>query len=141
MNKRMNRCSLFVNGYLAVLVITVVGCTQETSHGIVNGTVTLDGATLAEGLIRFDPQDGQTATADAPIKDGAFSARVPVGPKRISISAPKVVGKRKMYETADSPTVDVIEELLPARYNSESDLTLTVSAGKQPASFNLQSEK
>jgi hypothetical protein len=107
----------------------------------VTGTVTLDGRPLESGLIRFVPTDGQTATADATISNGQFTATVPVGEKRVSISAPKVVGKRKMYETPDSPTTDVVEELLPARYNAQSELTITITAGDQPATFALTSQK
>jgi hypothetical protein len=54
----------------------------------VTGTVTLDGRPLESGLIRFVPTDGQTATADATIANGQFTATVPVGEKRVSISAP-----------------------------------------------------
>ena len=53
----------------------------------------------------------------------------------------KVVGKRKMYETPDSPTVDVVEELLPERYNAQSELSITVKAGSQEAEFPLESGK
>jgi hypothetical protein len=91
--------------------------------------------------VRFVPADGRTATSDATIADGKFTANVPIGEKRVTISAPKVVGKRKMYETPDSPMVDVIEELLPARYNLQSELSITVSAGSQEAAYPLTSGK
>ena len=88
---------------------------QTGIYNIVTGasgeTNTL-GAPLKEGVIRFVPVDGQTPTADAPIVNGRFSATVPVGKKRVEISAPRVVGKRKMYDTPDSPVVDDVAELL-----------------------------
>jgi hypothetical protein len=37
--------------------------------------------------------------------------------------------------------VDVIEELLPARYNLQSELSITVSAGSQEAAYPLTSGK
>src|SRR5687768_9789455 len=135
----LNRRPLLSLRTWAVLLITAVGCSQDTTHGVVNGTVTLDGAPLSSGLIRFIPEDGQSPSADATISDGSFEAKVPVGKKQVTISAPKVVGQRKMYETPDSPTVDVVEELLPEQYNVRSTLTLTVSPGEQPASFELHS--
>jgi hypothetical protein len=46
-----------------------------------------------------------------------------------------------MYDTPDSPTMDVIEELLPARYNAQTELTTTITAGDQPAEFALTSKK
>ena len=111
-------------------------------HGTVEGRVTLDGQPLKTGIIRFVPADGQTASADAQITDGKFTAKVPVGEKKVSISAPKVVGQRKMYNTPESPTIDTIEELLPAQYNAQSTLTLTVTSGsQQPPTFDLKSGK
>jgi hypothetical protein len=122
-----------------MLVFAASGCSSETSRGTVHGTVTFDGALLANGLIRFVPADGRSPTAEATILDGNFTAQVPVGEKRVSISAAKVVGKRQVYETPDSPTIDVIEELLPARYNLRSELTFTVTPGRQQQDFELNS--
>jgi hypothetical protein len=125
----------------AVAVLFAAGCSADSSHGIVRGTVTLDGNPLEKGLIRFVPIDGQTATADTTIQNGAFHVQVPVGEKQVSITAPKVVGKRKMYETPDSPTVDIVHELLPERYNVRSELSLTVQPGDQEKDFALTSGK
>src|SRR4051812_2388316 len=81
------------------------GC-SDGSKATVSGKVTLDGEPLKEGLIKFLPADGKSQNADAPIKDGQYMATMPPGEKRVEISAPKVVGKRKMYDTPDSPSVD-----------------------------------
>jgi hypothetical protein len=128
---------------LAVCFVSLAaqGCSSDSSKGAVSGTVTLDGQALASGLIRFVPVDGRTPSADATITDGEFSAEVPIGEKRVSISAPKVVGKRKAYQTADAPSIDIVEELLPARYNVTSELTLNVTGGRQEAEFKLESGK
>ena len=123
-----------------MLAFAAAGCAPETSHGTVRGTVTLDAAPLANGLIRFVPADGQSPTAEAMITDGKFSAQVPLGAKRVSISAAKLVGKRRVYETPDSPSIDVIEELLPPRYNVRSEITLTVTPGQQQKDFALNSK-
>jgi hypothetical protein len=137
----MNARVLFSVVVSVMLALACAGCKSDSSQGTVHGTVTLDGAPLASGIVRFVPADGRTATSDATIADGKFTANVPVGEKRVTISAPKVVGKRKMYETPDSPMVDVIEELLPARYNLRSELSITVSAGSQEAEYPLTSAK
>ena len=70
----------------------------------------------------------------------AFTAQVPPGAKRVEISAPKVVRKIKMYDTPDSPVVEETAELLPARYNVRSDLTMTVQRGSQEKRFELTSK-
>ena len=130
---------------VAVCVVTcalaLAGCANKTNHGTVTGDVTLDGQPLKSGVIHFESADGKTATADATIADGKYNVEMPPGDKRISISAPKVTGKRKAYDTPDSPTVDIVQELLPARYNAQSDLTLTVTAGSQQKNYDLKSGK
>ena len=125
---------------LCFALALLAGCDSQSAQGTVEGKVTLDGAPLKSGLIRFVPTDGQTPTADATITDGSFRATVPPGEKRVSISAPKVVGTQKMYNTPDSPTVDKIEELLPARYNANSELVFKVEVGSQSHDFALQSK-
>lgn len=58
---------------------------------------------------------------------------------RVEISATKVTGKQKLYETADSPAVGVVRELLPARYDVKSEHTLTIEAGHREERFDLKS--
>jgi hypothetical protein len=118
----------------------VAGCSSSSTVGTLDGTVTLDGAPLKSGLIRFVPIDGQTPTADATIADGDFRATVPLGDKRVEITAPQVTGQRKAYDTPDSPMVDTIRELLPAKYNVNSELTYKVEPGSQTHEFALQSK-
>ncbi len=59
---------------ITALLAMSAGCSRDVKHGTVAGTVTLDGAPLKAGMIRFVPADGGTATADAPISEGKFSA-------------------------------------------------------------------
>ena len=125
---------------LQVVLVGVVGCSGSSLQGTVNGTVTLDGMPLKEGDVRFVPADGKSQTASATIIDGQFTAQVPTGEMRVEISAPKVIGKRKMYDTPDSPVVDKVKELLPPRYNAKSELRLTVKSGVQDQTFALQSK-
>jgi len=117
----------------------VAGCSSESPKGTVKGEVTLDGQPLAAGLIRFVPVDGKTQTADGTIAGGKFSALVPLGDMRVEVTAPRVVGKMKMYNTPDSPEVDRVEEAIPPQYNVESKLTLTVVKGEVEKKFELKS--
>jgi hypothetical protein len=104
----------------------------------VSGTVTLKGQPLAEGTISFVPADGQGPTAGAAIQEGQYTAQVPPGPKRVEIHAVKVVGQRKMFDTPDSPTVDVTEELVPPQYNTESTLHADVQDDRDDLNFTLE---
>jgi hypothetical protein len=130
----MRRTSFFL---LVLGALLAAGCGSSTGKGTVEGTVTLDGQPLKSGLIRFVPVDGKSPTADTTITDGRYSAEVPFGPKRVEITAPKVTGKQKMYNAPNSPTYDIVEELLPVRYNVQSELTITVSERKQTKAFEL----
>ena len=124
---------------LLALVAAAAGCSGD-GPTTVHGTVTLNGEPLKEGTVRFVPVDPTAGgTAGAPIKDGKFTAEVPRGEMRVEISAPKVVGKRKMYDTPDSPEVDMVEELIPVRYNAQSDLKITVKSSGQKETFTLTS--
>jgi hypothetical protein len=116
------------------------GCSQSTTHGTVHGTVTLDGEKLKEGVVRFVPVDGSSQTASASIAAGEFTAEVPVGTLRVECSAPKILGQQKMYDTPNSPKVDVVGELLPARYNVRSELTFDVRPGSQQHAIELSSQ-
>jgi hypothetical protein len=126
---------------LALGLASAGGCSLgDSGKGTVTGEVTLDGKPLKEGIIRFIPADGKSQTADATITDGRYTAQVPVGDKRIEISASKIVGKRKMIDEPGAPAVDDVVELLPERYNVKSQLTLTVQRGRQEKRFELQSK-
>ena len=123
-----------------ILVFTLfAGCSEETGKATISGTITLDGQPLKDGIIRFVPIDGQTPTAEAAITDGEFSVEVPLGEKQVSISSSNVVGKRQAYEAPGSPTVDIVEERLPPRYNVQSELTINVQQENEPANFALTS--
>jgi hypothetical protein len=113
------------------------GCTDKPAQSTVKGTITLDGQPLANGLIHFVAADGGAQTAEAAIADGQYEAVVPPGEKRVEIRAPKITGQRKMYDTPDSPSVDIVTELLPPRYNVDSTLKMTVADGEQEKSFEL----
>jgi hypothetical protein len=127
-------CLFLCSGFL------LTGCSESSTHGTVHGTVTLDDAPLAEGTVEFFPEDKTSQTAAAIVSEGKFTATVPIGSMRVKFSAPKVVGQRKMYDSPDSPKVDIVHELLPPRYNIQTELTLDVQLGSQDAPFELSSK-
>jgi hypothetical protein len=123
-----------------LVLVWAAACAGSPNQGTVNGTVTLDGRPLKEGVVRFVPADGKSPTASAAVADGKFTAAVPVGEMRVEFSAPKVVGRHKAYDTPDSPVVDDVAELLPDRYNVKTDLKLAVKKGSQDEMFALKSK-
>ncbi len=130
--------SAWTAAVFAAAVGLVVGCSGEGASGEVSGTVTYDGKLVEDGAISFFPADGKGATAGSTIKEGKYSAsKVPVGNVKVSISGSKVVGKKKVYDTPNSPEMPITEELLPAKYNTKSELTLEVKRGANEKSWEL----
>lgn len=114
----------------------VAGCGGGDNTAEVSGTVTYDGTPVADGAITFFPDKGPTAGGS--IKDGKYSTRVAVGPAKVTITAGKVVGHKKLYNTPDSPSAPITAEVLPAKYNTETQLKYDVQSGAQTKDFNLE---
>lgn len=125
---------------LALLLFVQAGCGGSGGMSEVTGTVTLDDKLLESGAISFIPVDGQSTTAGGEIKQGHYSVQVPPVAMKVSISSPKVVGKKKLYDTPDSPTMDVTQEAVPAKYNEQTELQIDVKSGANKQDFKLQSK-
>jgi hypothetical protein len=127
-------------GLFAAGLLAVAGCSDGGKMADVSGTVTVDGKTPEKGSITFIPADGKSQTAGADIIDGKYTARVPVGKAKVEIRVPKVVGKRKLYNTPDSPYQETMEEVLPAKYNNKTELTFDVQSGSNEKNWELNSK-
>jgi len=137
---RRFRCSAMFLG----LLLPLIGCTGSSPYGEVEGEVTFDGQPLAEGVIRFTPVNGNAGTASALIENGKFvEKKVPVALHRVEISSPKLPkgfnSQKQMMEgtVGEGPA---LEELIPRRYNSDSQLTADIKPGKNPLKFELTSK-
>jgi len=124
-------------GFLAALLLG--GCSNDNTAEV-TGTVLVDGKPAPRGSVSFIPADGKSPTAGAEIKDGKYSAKVPLGNSKVQIRVPKVVGQKKLYPTPDSPVQDLLEEVLPKKYNDETELTLDVKSGKNEKDWDLKSK-
>ena len=139
----MRKTRLWFSSLLLVLV-GLNGCGKRADGPVtapVTGQVTLDGTPLADGAISFMPANGVGIPSGAKITNGSYRADVPLGDKRVEIRAPKVVGQKAAYDAPDSPKIDIIQERIPARYNSDSDLKSSVVAGTNKADFKLDTPK
>jgi hypothetical protein len=77
---------------------------------------------------------------DAEIVNGAYVTKEMVaGKKFVQISAPRVVGKRKEYEGPDAPLVELTEERVSPKFNSESTITLDVQPGSNAKDWAVES--
>lgn len=124
---------------LLLCTITLVGCSRS-NLATVTGSVTVDGEPAKVGAISFFAVDGQSPTAGAPIVDGKFKAQVSPGLCTVQIRVSKIVGKKKIYDTPDSPVREVWAEVLPPKYNDDSQLQLEVKPGANTRDYHLKSK-
>jgi hypothetical protein len=134
--------------YLLMLCVSfalaaVCGCGAKKP--VVAGLVTLDGQPLDNGTIQFFPIAGDGQTSAATIgPDGRYRMEASPTKMKVVIHATKVVGHRKAYEgQADSPMIDVVEDLLPIRYSdmNKTELRVDVVPGDNEKNFELHSDK
>ncbi|MFM7541285.1 MAG: hypothetical protein ACKO9Z_16660 [Planctomycetota bacterium] len=122
---------------LAAMV--AIGCGSDAPTHPVKGRVTLDGAPLEKGSIRFSPT-GEASPAGGEIKNGEYSLMAPPGESMVEITSTKVIGQRKAYNTPDSPMVDITKEVVPEKYNARSTLKIEVKAGSNSKDFELSTK-
>jgi hypothetical protein len=119
------------------LVPLLVGCSND-QVGQVTGTVTVDGKPVEKGSISFFPADGKGSDAGETIENGTYTVKnVPVGAAKVKIRVPKVTGKKKLYDTPESPYRETLSESLPNRYNDKTELSFDVKPGKNEKNFEL----
>lgn len=124
---------------LLALFLGLAGCGDSTISRV-SGKVSVDGNLVPEGAIGFYPVDGKSQTTGGMIKDGEYSVLVPVGEMTVQINAPKVIGKKKLYDVPGSKEYEIKAESLPARYNAESELKLEVTPGKVEKDWDLKTK-
>lgn len=141
-NRNCHRC--WVGILLIITLILSTGCSRSDCLSI-QGHVTLDGKPLTEGYINFRPQSGSLSpTAGGIIVEGRFfieRARGPMpGRFRVEITAARPSG-RSEYDDDGNKLFDCVEQYLPAKYNSQSELEIEVTTdGENIFEFNLESE-
>ncbi len=130
-------------GGMAAFVVAaglVVGCGGGVPEAEVSGTISYDGKPIEDGAITFFPTDGKGSTGGGTIKDGKYSAtKVAVGKTKGVISGSKVVGKKKIYPTPDSPEMPVTAEILPAKYSGreKTELIYETKRGSNEKDWDL----
>jgi hypothetical protein len=119
----------------ALCVGVAGGCNSGPPMGDVQGTVTVNGQPLSEGIVTFDPVNGDTPSAGGPIRDGKFRVQVPVAKQRVGIVS-NVIDREKTPPNASDDQI-VMKKLVPDRYNSKSTLTLDVVKGLNEPEYKL----
>jgi len=126
----------------AAAMLAAAGCSDTgLERVVVSGRVTLNGKPVSNGEIRFRPIKGTRGpVSGSSIVDGAYTAEglggVPVGTYRVVIR-----GYRFVKATGSNSVEEGrFEQYLPAKYNEQSELEVTVESGrrKQQLDFLLE---
>ncbi|MCH7726217.1 MAG: hypothetical protein IH991_07035 [Planctomycetes bacterium] len=123
---------------LAILSVCVMnGCGDAEDEGPplnkVSGKVTLDGKPVKKGNISFDNfEKGQGINVE--IVNGSYEMQCPAGVFTVSITATEETGE-PADETGQKPT----REIIPEKFNDNSELKKTVKTGEQTIDFPLKS--
>jgi len=130
-----------------LMLLTVAGCGQtgDTPDVVpVTGTITLDGSPLEGAQVEFQPQS--TGEADKPAvpsygtTDETGKYTLKLGPGRVAGAMPGTHEVRIMKYPQQSDDGTSGQQILPAKYNSASELTVEVSSDKQGGyDFDLES--
>jgi hypothetical protein len=136
------RLSLLLMGTSIVLA----GCGPHSDRLPVSGKITLDGAAVEGGAIRFSSTSAQKISSGAAVNRGQYSIPaakgLPPGTYRIEISAPDLSGKMIAARTPDGrPAGLAPAERIPDEYNSDSKKTVeVVAAGDNHFDFEIVSK-
>lgn len=136
--------------FLALLLAFSHGCSSKgpqrpEGYYPVQGTVTMDGAPLEKAEIFFIPTDdsvGERRSASVVNGNYSFDGDQSLKPReyRIEISATREYDKKTKGEIneATDPVDIASEQLIPAKYNTKSELKATVTeAGSNTVDFDL----
>jgi hypothetical protein len=128
----------------ALVAILSFGCRPQSDRLAVSGKVTLNGAPLDGGSIRFTSTGGETLVASgAMIQNGAY--HVPQekgllpGTYHVEINSPDRDAPMVMARvTPGGPGIQVAPDRIPAEYNSASTKTIEVTPeGENEFDFNI----
>jgi len=130
-------CSLVL---LTAVFLAGCGGSDGLNRSSVSGAVTLDGQPVQEGSITFVPIEGTTGPmAFGKITNGQYSIsagdRGPVpGKHKVQIEAYRDAG------TTDSGGASLKDQVVPAKYNTETSLVVEIGRGSATHNFDLTSD-
>ncbi len=127
------------NVLFLLIVFSALGC-EPSFTALVSGVVTVDGEPAKVGAISFIPEDNIGTPVGGVIEDGNYSVEVPFGSKKVEVRVSKVVGKKRLYDTPDSPVKEIMTEALPPKYNSATELRLNVTPGGHQQDYHLETK-
>jgi hypothetical protein len=126
---------------LAIGILLLAGCNTGPVLVPVKGKIAYDGVPVESGVVQFHAADGESPSAKGgAIIKGEYAAEVPTGELIVKITGSRASGeKRKFPENApDGKWINLSEQYVPAKYNTETTLKVTIQGRKDDLDFNLE---
>lgn len=130
------RGAMFAAALGLCCLTSIGGCggSGDVEKTVVSGAATYEGQPIEDGTIRFVPVKGtQAPVSAAQIQKGRYSADakggVPVGTHRVEIEAFRTDPKAPPGADPGGLEGPPREQFIPAKYNVQSELELTVESG------------
>lgn len=120
----------------AALLAAMAGCGGDKGPKKyeVTGTVKFDGKDVTDGDITFTPEDKTVGPEAGKIVAGKYKLSAREGKNKVEITATRVVPGKK----GPMGTEDVLEDLIPEKYNTKTELSVDVGSGKTEHNFDLK---
>lgn len=118
--------------FVGIMACIAAGCNPQNDNYIVTGKVSYDGQPLSRGQVVFEPRAAGKMSV-AQIHEGTYSLPAGFGLSpgeytvRITSDRPTGEKVKPAVYSEDQTPADVYEQFLPAKYNQNSELTITVS--------------
>jgi hypothetical protein len=118
------------------IACAAIGCSSDNRLDV-SGTATFDGVAVERGEISFIPREGGSPDGGV-IEQGKFQFAAKPGEKRVEIRASRPVPT----ERQSNPEMGLMyEDYIPARYNTATTLTATVSPdGERVYEFTMSTQ-
>jgi hypothetical protein len=127
---------------VVLLCVFAAGCANKPKPiAEATGSVTLDGLPVEAGIVSFIPMDDGKISGGAAISAGRYKlypgSGIEPGNYRVEIRWAKPTGE-KVKEPVYGHSPDIFAEAIPAKYNSESVLTVELTKGTNALDFSLE---
>ena len=138
-------CFTAIEIAFSCLLLLSVGCGTSNPDGRipVSGTVKLAGEPVQTGYIMFVSTSGGKSSGGK-IADGGFELSadkgIPKGSYKVKITGERASGKKIPDSDYPDQLIDDIEQYIPDRYNSKTELTLDVDGPMEPLEYELKAD-
>jgi len=124
---------------LSLALLVSLGCGPDGSPETleVSGSVTFDGAPVANGEIIFRDAAGQVRGCGGAIANGKYSFVASPGSKKVEITAIREI-PGETVEANPGEIIAATEMYIPAKYNEQTTLTAEVSESETVFDFALE---